>query len=109
MKGETHYTYEIDRWKAVLPRSFPKLPLDRKCRIKYSPVIEVVLLGALHLDQEPLAILIGTFHVNTDVLAPWILVGTFLRSVGQAGYLPLRDQGLEEQEHQAFGVSVFLE
>ena len=68
-----------------------------------------MLFRALHLDQEPLAVLVGTFHVNTDVLASGILVGTFLRSVGQAGYLPFRNQGLEEQEHQAFGVSVFLE
>ena len=109
VEGEPHYSDEIDRLEAVGSCSLPKLSLDRECRIEQGPVVEVVLFRALHLYQEPLAVLVGALNVHPDIFPSGVLVRTFLRSVGQAGDLTFRNHRLKEKEHQTFGVAVFLE
>lgn len=67
MLGEIHDADHIDRGKVVIGIPLFLLPEDGEGRVEYGPFVEVFLVGDLHFNDEPGAVPVMAFHIDTDV------------------------------------------
>ena len=101
MDGEVHDADKVHGRKIVRALSGNHLLLDRESGVEYSSLIEELLLGELHFDDEPGAVFVGTFDIDADTLVIGKGVDVFLGSIAERNDPSFRDEFLEKEGEES--------